>query len=245
MSEEHANRKAGTGFSGLDALVSDVSVDIPKAAAGTARPHPGHNSTSPHAPHQKTSPEPAVVANQASTSGVSTFTVIRWILAILILLFVSFSNIGSDNAATTSPSSESPAPPDLAPTPETAPDRLPRSGTFHVDTEKPPVGSDLVLSVQQLRYCRTEEIRIETFEGLVDNHLEGEIDLFNSAVNDYNSRCGQFRYHSGDLEQAKRDVEASRPSIISGAKLEWTRESAGLEMLSELSPHTFPKTETE
>ncbi|WP_084590783.1 peptidoglycan-binding domain-containing protein [Arenimonas metalli] len=47
-------------------------------------------------------------------------------------------------------------------------------------------------------------------EAVLDNRNGSDVDLFNGMVADYNSRCGNFRYRSGALERARREVESYR-----------------------------------
>ncbi|WP_204374364.1 hypothetical protein, partial [Stenotrophomonas maltophilia] len=49
---------------------------------------------------------------------------------------------------------------------------------------------------------------------VVDSYNGSEVDQFNTMVTDYNSRCGSFRYRSGSLESARRDVEQYRSQLI-------------------------------
>jgi hypothetical protein len=43
-------------------------------------------------------------------------------------------------------------------------------------------------------------------------------DSFNAGVDEYNSRCGSFRYRTGDLERASREVEQLRSQIVDAAR---------------------------
>jgi peptidoglycan hydrolase-like protein with peptidoglycan-binding domain len=44
-----------------------------------------------------------------------------------------------------------------------------------------------------------------------------QFDAFNGIVSDYNNRCGSYRYRSGALERAKREIEPYRSVIIANA----------------------------
>lgn len=78
--------------------------------------------------------------------------------------------------------------------------------------EVPAVGYNLLLSAAQIRWCLREEIRIDTERGYANT--EAEIDAFNAHVADYNQRCGSFRYRSGALERAQREVDGMRLAIV-------------------------------
>src|SRR3546814_1009207 len=62
---------------------------------------------------------------------------------------------------------------------------------------KPPVGQNLVLSSEQIRYCLAEDIRMDGAKSAINNYSDYDVDRFNAMVADYNSRCGSFRYRSG------------------------------------------------
>jgi hypothetical protein len=80
---------------------------------------------------------------------------------------------------------------------------------------RPPVGTDLVLSSAQIRYCLSEKIRLEGAQNVVDTHSQPNVDRFNSMVNDYNSRCGSFRYQAGTLKAVRGQVEANQSQLQS------------------------------
>jgi hypothetical protein len=83
------------------------------------------------------------------------------------------------------------------------------------DTEEiPPVGNGLVLGRSQIRYCLAEDIRMSAWQTQVDNYSSSSVDAFNRAVNDYNSRCSNFRYRSGTLENVRTQVEAERSRLV-------------------------------
>ena len=78
---------------------------------------------------------------------------------------------------------------------------------------RPPVGQDRVLTRDQIRYCVAESVRIETMEKIVNEYDESDVDTFNGYVDDYNSRCGSFRYREGALESVQREVDAVRSAL--------------------------------
>jgi hypothetical protein len=78
---------------------------------------------------------------------------------------------------------------------------------------RPPVGENHALSRDQLRYCLAESARIESMETIVNEYNQADVDTFNRYVNDYNSRCGSFRYRPGALESVQREVDAARSRL--------------------------------
>ena len=78
----------------------------------------------------------------------------------------------------------------------------------------PPVGDSQVLSMPQLRYCLSENIRLDGADRVLDKHSQPEVDRYNSMITDYNSRCGSFRYVKGTKEQASAEVERERTALL-------------------------------
>ncbi|MGY6630394.1 MAG: peptidoglycan-binding domain-containing protein [Wenzhouxiangella sp.] len=92
-----------------------------------------------------------------------------------------------------------------------------------LDETKPPVGQDLVFSTSQIRYCLAEDIRMEAARAVLNNYSDSDVDRFNAMVADYNSRCGSFRYRSGVLESARRDVEPYRSQLQAEGRSRFAR----------------------
>lgn len=77
----------------------------------------------------------------------------------------------------------------------------------------PPVGTNEVLSNDQIRYCVAENIRMSGWEPAVDQYSTAAVDAFNVAVADLNARCGSYRYRRGALERVRAEVEPSRIAL--------------------------------
>ena len=82
---------------------------------------------------------------------------------------------------------------------------------------EPPVGDDNVLSIAQIRWCLREDIRIEVLRPMATTNPQ--IDQFNLVVNNYNRRCGSYRYYEGTLTRAQQELETMRPQIVAEASL--------------------------
>jgi hypothetical protein len=82
--------------------------------------------------------------------------------------------------------------------------------------EIPPVERDNILNLPQLRWYVREKIRIETMRNLASNNRA--IGEFNAMVDNFNSRCGNFRYKQGLLTRAQADIDAIKDQIIADAK---------------------------
>jgi hypothetical protein len=230
VSDSELNKKMGKGFAGLDFMVSDVSSDVEKSAKSlpTNTPLSLFDDSSPPAP-----PTPPQLPSNAADGGNSlspnqgktSASGIGWGIAGIVLLVIWVVNSENKTPATApytpAPSYSAPAPavvPAVAPTPVSA-----------ADIEKPPVGRNQVLSVPQIRYCTKENIRINAFELVVNKAYAREVDRFNGIVNDYNLRCGEYRYRKGDVERVQREINPMSETITSLAKTEWVRDSLGLE----------------
>ncbi len=83
---------------------------------------------------------------------------------------------------------------------------------------KPSYGRNQVLSVSQIRYCRSEKIRLDAAESELDSYSTYDTTKFNNLVDDYNGRCGEFRYKRGNLQRAENDIKAFRSELISEGK---------------------------
>ncbi|WP_228703009.1 peptidoglycan-binding domain-containing protein, partial [Marinobacter gelidimuriae] len=82
---------------------------------------------------------------------------------------------------------------------------------------KPPVGSNEVLPISQIRWCVRESIQIETMRDRGKFSTNDGVDEFNEIVDDYNRRCASYRYREGNLSLAQRQVEEQRTSIEADA----------------------------
>lgn len=82
-----------------------------------------------------------------------------------------------------------------------------------MEINKPPVGTDNTLSVDQIRWCLREELLIESKRSNVTTNRE--IEKLNQNVSDYNRRCGKFQYYNGAMERAKQDVQKIMSQIVS------------------------------
>lgn len=82
--------------------------------------------------------------------------------------------------------------------------------------EKPSVGTNSVLSLPEIRWCVRAEMEIEAMRGVFSSTVG--VDKFNAIVDDYNRRCGSYRYREGNLRLAQRQVEKRRAAIEGEAK---------------------------
>ena len=220
------NDKEKKGFSGLSDLASDVSgIDEPiklepkaeaKPSAPKQPPQP-KREVAPFEPERKTtsSPPPIETVSSGKSGGGSDG---KWILGIIGVIFVIWmlNNAGQSNkkpSYTPPSSSQNYSDPQSTPAPTVQTPSTTQSAGLQYT--KPSVGTNNVLSAPEIRWCIRKGIRIEAMRDVIDNNAG--IDEFNRIVNDYNSRCGSYRYREGSQSRAERDVEAYRSQIVSEA----------------------------
>ena len=220
------NDRVKKGFSGLSGLASEVSdIDEPLKAEPKAEVAPSppkqppqpQREVAPSEPERQTTNSPLpieTVSSGKSSSGLGG----KWIFIAIAVAFVIWvivfggpdSNKPSYNTVS-SPQNNSysqGSPPSTVQTPDV-------SQSVELQYTEPSVGTNNVLSVPELRWCIRGGIRIEAMRSVIDTN-EG-VNEFNRIVNDYNSRCGSFRYHTGSRSRAERDVESFRSQIVSEA----------------------------
>jgi len=79
--------------------------------------------------------------------------------------------------------------------------------------EKPPVGIGLVLNDAQIRYCVYGGHRIAGARKAVNNYSQASVYLFNELVDDYNRRCGDYRYRQGALAPIESEAAHIRDQL--------------------------------
>ena len=228
--EEEQKKGEGKGFAGLSSLVSDVDTTPPpaaKAEPAAAAPSAGHPSSQPAQPQpqpsqRQTYQEPAQPSSGGSSGG-------KWVLGIAAVMGVLWL-IGQSDKNTTSPAPAY-SPPAQSTAPSYAPPPQPQAPSRPVET-KPPVGQDLVLSREQIRYCLAEDIRIDGAKSALNNYIDADVDRFNAMVGDYNSRCSSFKYQTNnrgrnDLNSSQRDIEPFRSQLQSEGRSRFARASTG------------------
>ncbi len=212
-------KKSGKGFAGLSSMVSNVD-----AALGTAQREKRVSTGS--APRPKRSqaasgsvperpPSPAV-GQPSSKSSTRTWLIV-WVISVGVgvpLMLLGWPIPNNPTSRSLYPSS-----------PATTRVGQPASRGFA--EERPPVGTNLVLGAAQLRYCLSEDIRLQGAKRVLNLYSETDVRRFNTMVDDYNSRCGSFRYHRGSLESAKRDVEQNRFVLEAAGRTRFTQDFGG------------------
>ena len=220
--EENNKKNEGKGFAGLSSLVSDVdttpSPPAPKtesagSTTSTGRPAAQTAQPQPQQPTQRQTYQEPPQPSSGSSGG-------KWILGIAAVVGLLWL-IGQSNKPTSS-SAPAYSPPAQSAAPSYSPPAQPQAPSVPQES-KPPVGQDLVFSTAQIRYCLAEDIRMEGAKAALNNYSDSDVDRFNAMVADYNSRCGRFRYRSGALESARRDVEPYRGQLQAEGRSRFAR----------------------
>ena len=202
MAENNGSGKKG--FAGLESLVSEV--EVPKAPS----PEPIRREEDvTRSEASRAQPQPAYTGSPTSGGSSGKW----WLIAIGVVGFFVWAYNSDDRAPEYAPAAEAPAP-EYAP----AQHYEPAPAYAANDEEVPPAGSGRVFNHSQIKYCLSEKIRISAWEGLVDEYSETSVDAFNAAVNDYNTRCSNFRYRVGTLESVSAEVEANRYALTMQGK---------------------------
>lgn len=238
------------GFSGLDALRSDIQGDLESARIAIERAKAqstigsDSRSRSGSASGQGTAPQgtgpllprdrPAASSGSASTGqgNASRDYSSWWVVGIafsLIGLMVAAEHGAFDSSA-----------PSPARTTADSGSRTSSTQQPSLPTESRPAagGPQRILGPSEIRYCLAEDIRIEAMRPLARS--PDEIDTFNGFISDFNARCGEYRYR-GSLDALRRQVNEHRLTFVDQGRVRMGAPSQDPMRLRETggaSPHT-------
>ncbi|QWE23304.1 hypothetical protein FD975_03600 [Polynucleobacter sp. AP-Jannik-300A-C4] len=198
---ENDNKKGFAGLSSLESKVEPVhSKEVPDQEKNET------NLEEPHSQAVRTEPPPiSTVVPKYTYSPEMEFVKKYWIWLLLgIFLIYIFASQDSKKTTSTSYSSGSytPAPAYTAP-----------SFSSELVESKPLYGANNVLTASEIYYCKAEELRIESNKTTVDRYDDFSLTRFNQTVQDYNSRCAQYRYKDAAMNSANNALESNRYSI--------------------------------
>ncbi len=191
------------GFAGMSQMVSDVDSLLRSARRQAMPPEPPAFkpavASSPPVSHHKPDPSP-----------LRPYILALGALILFVLATMLFGPPREQSVSITTPSSSALPNAPASRTPETS---APEQPSRFVE-EKPSVGKDQILTRNQIQYCLAENIRLEAGQTLVhDTNNARAVEQFNNLIDDYNSRCAQFRYHRSIMETAKQEVERQRSAL--------------------------------
>ena len=205
----------GKGFDGFNSLVSDLSdlsvpKSTPKPVLGAITPEPSaHGSPAPAESGADPRPEPQKIEppRPAGNSGG------KWALGVLAVVVVVWVASSLTPSTVSPPSQPISLPPLVVPTEPTVHVPPASDAPMVLREEIPQVGTDNVLTANQIRYCLSQEIRLSAANAVVDARSQSDINRFNLLIADYNSRCSQYRYPVDTFERVRAEVEGRRMAL--------------------------------
>ncbi|MDP1638154.1 MAG: hypothetical protein DID89_2727548624 [Candidatus Nitrotoga sp. CP45] len=221
MTDKSCDGDRKKGFGGFGDLVSDVSKDIESATRESSNPPTpkseatvSSTSSTQHTTAQTEVPRankpPVSHRPPSGRSGAKWF----WGIGIVMVILIGIGNSGKEKNTSHTPSPAYSQPSTYAPAAIPIAEPTTPSASVYSPAlpkeDKPPVGTNLSLSRDQIRYCLSEDIRLGVMKNTINQYANNEVDLFNTKIHDYNSRCGKFRYRRGALESVQSEVEANR-----------------------------------
>lgn len=208
------------GFAGLSSMVSDVG-DAPSIEKRDVEPEPSRGASQPveeaakktePQPQPQPQPQPRAIYQDPPKSNDGGFQG-KWLIGIAVVVGLVWLASSSGKKSPEYPPAYSTST-NSAPAKVDSPTWQPPISDVQVPTkpseETPPVGTGLVLSQPQIRYCSAESIRLDAAKEALNAYNDSDVNRFNALVADYNSRCSSFRYRSGSLESARSEVERYR-----------------------------------
>ena len=165
------------------------------------------------------SPPTTMTSSARSVDGPSEGVKRRHIFAVALISVLLLGYLITVNVNSSAPSAgpRSSSQRDIGPSKSRA-QSVPRPSVRHdskLEYALPSPGTSNVLTVPEIRWCIREGIRIQAMRDVIDTN-EG-IDVFNRIVDDYNCRCGSYRYREGEQSKAERDIEPYRSQIVDEA----------------------------
>jgi len=219
--ESKSSRDGARGFGGLSSLVSDLD-------AVTLSPPGGAKAEVPQqAKPLRNEPQSTKSAESAPKKGIVGLSIAVTVGLVGALALVSYGNSVSSRSRVDAPApqvaSKNVSPPPFStPAPHSSPSVGPQAdrpredvveGEIRPTEVKPSAGQSNILSVGEIRYCLAEEIRLNAADPIVDEYDDSQVARFNTLVDDYNSRCGSFRYRDGALTSAQADLRPYEAEI--------------------------------
>jgi hypothetical protein len=222
------------GFAGLDDLVSEVVVNEPKPTfegkAAGASPLPGTDPSTP--------PAPKSIPGWAWGVGL---IVIIGVIVTINQASSPKSSVSQSASVATQPAPYNPPPPKPVEIIETTLYVLKGSDGSRIEIEgpanataaqlnalgqsrwspsevipvedRPPIGDSLLFEDHQIRYCLSQKIRLGGWQITVEGTDHDSVNTFNTQVDDYNARCGHYKYRTGALERVRDEVEMRRTQL--------------------------------
>lgn len=136
---------------------------------------------------------------------------VKWGIYASIAAVIGFIVIADEMDRPSNRSTYQPSAPRVA-----TPAPTPAPATSATVETRPPVGQGLTLNRSQIRYCVFQGQRLETIRTLTTTNYQ--IDRFNGLIDDFNSRCSNYRYRSGALSSVQREARENAADLRADAR---------------------------
>ena len=248
-------KNTSKGFAGLGNKVSDVSdVDTSQSAAPASAPAPTPLAEPLSKPTQSlasaaAAPTPRPEAHKAYEStqkndpkATKTAALFWGTVAVIVFVFWVMGDRSSSRSrdpvevSSSSVGYNSPATEEVGHTPAPVPAQTEVEPTPSRPESTPAVAQGAVLSIPEIRWCKRRQIELEAVEGILNEERQTEVDAYNNIIEDYNSRCGNFRYRRGNVEQVDREFAPERARMKKEAQSVWVRFILGLDKDEKMDP---------
>ena len=154
-----------------------------------------------------------LVQLKSSIKSKQTGKMVKWLIYGSIAAVIGFSVISDELDRPTSRSSYQPTTTYQPSTPQQS--RSSPSANTSAEI-RPPVGQGRTLSRSQVRYCVFQGKRLEAMRSMITTNYQ--ISQFNALINDYNSRCSNYRYTSGVLSSVRREAQGKTAEFTADAR---------------------------
>jgi Putative peptidoglycan binding domain len=207
--------------SDVDDVLDSTSKESQKAHSA---PPPEQSTPKSNQPTQKAATKPVSQTHQAPAQPSGGSSGGKWLIGIAVVVGLILLANQSDNNR---PSKSAYSPVTSSPTAPVNQQSISHPQLpSELSERKPSIGRNNVLSIAEIRYCLAEKIRLDAADTVLDNSSDSDINRFNTYVNDYNSRCGEFRYRQGSLESARRDVDLYSSQLQAEGRSRFVRSPA-------------------
>lgn len=131
-------------------------------------------------------------------------------------IFYDANNTPQKQSRVTTPPPTTATPQVTTPPSQSAPPASASTTLLDSREEIPSIGSNIVLSRNQVRYCVFQGERIDLMRWMIRTNAQTA--RFNEIVNDFNRRCSSFRYRAGVLDSVKVELPDKRNDLKSEAE---------------------------
>ena len=192
------------GFAGLASLATDLPKAVPVVERTVERPS---------SPPERDGPAATV---RADKKPFWNFWTIFFTGAIGLALFGAVS--GNDKGTGNRASAPSYQPTQTYQPPQSYSYQTPSPSPAAIEEEMPAQASGLIWNRKQIAYCLAERIRLEAMQAGETSMTNKVVAKFNAFVDDYNLRCGNYKYRPSDMQEARAWVEGRRSRLETEAR---------------------------